>query len=111
MVVNDGFDEHGIDLVHHFGGGVYAKETRIPAGKVLSQHRHRYAHLSILAVGRARVTADGQTREIEGPACLTIPAGVEHKVESVTAVAWFCIHRTDVTDPDVVDADLVEAAP
>ena len=36
---------------HHFSAGVYAKETLIPAGHVLVQHKHKFSHLSILASG------------------------------------------------------------
>ena len=39
------------EIQHHFGGGVYAKETFIPAGKWLVQHIHKFDHLSVLAQG------------------------------------------------------------
>ena len=39
------------EVRHHFGGGVYAKETFIPADKWLVQHTHKFDHLSVLAQG------------------------------------------------------------
>lgn len=104
---NNGFAGLGIDVKHHFGGGVYAKETKIPAGRILSQHKHEFEHLSILAHGTVEVTANGQTASYHGPCCLTIPANTEHKVESLTDVVWFCIHATDCTDPETIDHELV----
>ena len=49
------FKGAGGKIEHHFGGGVYAKETIIPAGVMLQQHAHTYDHLSILASGKASV--------------------------------------------------------
>lgn len=104
----DALEQHGVGIEHHFGGGVYAKETLIPAGKVLTQHRHRFDHLSILASGVARVSVDGVAREVVGPACLLIEAGKVHEVEALSDVVWFCVHATDCTDPAQVDHELVE---
>ena len=57
---------------HHFSAGVYAKETRIPAGYVLVQHKHKFDHLSILASGSIELMVDGVRSEVHAPACLTI---------------------------------------
>jgi quercetin dioxygenase-like cupin family protein len=93
----------GIDVEHHFGGGVYAKDTRIPAGTKLEQHAHPFDHLSILAYGTAAVEADGVRQVVAGPRALLIKAGTVHSVEAITDVVWFCIHATDETDPSKVD--------
>jgi len=45
-------------IEHHFSAGVYAKETRIPAGNVLVQHKHKHDHLSILASGSIELKVD-----------------------------------------------------
>ena len=103
---------HRVEIVHHFGGGTYAKETRIPAGLILSQHVHQHDHLSLLVCGTVRLSIDGEvqtmTAEQSRPVCLTIKAGKEHKVESITDVVWFCIHATDETDPEKIDHVLIE---
>ena len=101
---------HGVDVSHHFGGGAYAKETRIPAGVVLHQHKHPHAHLSVLASGRAYVESAGRGREYVGPLCMTIPAGVPHSVTAVTDVVWYCIHATEDTDPATVDTSILTGA-
>lgn len=91
---------------HFFGGGVYAKETLIPAGFVLTQHRHAFDHLSILASGHVAVEVDGVGREVFGPACIVIGAGKEHRVTALTDAVWYCVHATDCTDPAQVDHEL-----
>ena len=99
--------ELGAHLAHHFAGGVYAKETRIPAGMVLIQHRHLHDHLSLLASGSVELEVDGARSTHTAPACMTIAAGKHHGVKALTDAVWFCIHATDCTDEDAVDQVLI----
>jgi len=92
---------------HHFSAGVYAKETLIPAGHVLVQHKHKFSHLSILASGSIELMVDGERKIIHAPACLTIEANKHHGVKSLTDVVWYCIHATECTDLDEVDKVLI----
>jgi len=92
---------------HHFSSGVYAKETRIPAGYVLVQHAHKHDHLSILASGSVELVVDGVKSVVEAPACLTIAADKHHGVKSLTDVVWYCVHATDCTDEDDIDEVLI----
>lgn len=92
-----------LNIHHYFGGGVYMKETFIPAGYKLLQHKHRFEHLSLLASGHALVNAVGY----RGPAVVTIPANLPHEVIALTDCIWYCIHATEVTDPADVDKVLI----
>ena len=96
-----------LNISHHFGGGVYAKETVVPAGCVLVQHKHEHAHLSVLAAGTVEVLVDGVRSVITGPACLTIEAGKHHGIRALTDAVWYCIHATDCTNPKEVDEVLI----
>jgi quercetin dioxygenase-like cupin family protein len=102
------FDAAGGKIEHHFGGGVYAKETIIPAGVILQQHAHTYDHLSILASGKAAVTNGETVTEYTGPACITIKAGIPHGVLAVTDIVWFCVHATNETDAEHIDHALIQ---
>jgi mannose-6-phosphate isomerase-like protein (cupin superfamily) len=93
---------------HHFSSGVYAKETRIPAGFILVQHVHKHDHLSILASGSVEMVVDDVKSVIHAPACLTIAAGKHHGIKSLTDVVWYCVHATDCTDENEVDEVLVQ---
>ena len=93
---------------HHFSSGVYAKETRIPAGFILVQHVHKHDHLSILASGSVEMVVDDVKSVVHAPACLTIAAGKHHGIKSLTDVVWYCVHATDCTDENDVDEVLVE---
>ncbi|RQO57032.1 hypothetical protein DBV14_09490 [Variovorax sp. KBW07] len=96
-----------LNIAHHFGGGVYAKETHVKAGQVLVQHKHEHAHLSVLACGTVEVLVGGARSIVAGPACLTIEAGKHHGIRALTDVVWYCIHSTDCTDPQEVDEVLI----
>lgn len=94
-------------LRHHFVGGVYAKETRIPAGGFVISHAHPYDHLSILGKGRARVEIGKHFCDYHAPAAITIRAGEKHRIIAISDIVWFCIHATEETDPTKVDDALL----
>ena len=94
-------------IQHYFSSGVYAKETRIPAGFVLVQHAHKHNHLSILASGSVELVVDGVKSVVHAPSCLTIAAGKHHGIKSLTDVVWYCVHATDCTDENEVDETLI----
>lgn len=96
-----------MNIFHHFGGGVYSKETHVKAGQILVQHKHEHAHLSILAYGDVEVMVDGQKMTMTAPACLTIEGGKHHGIRALTDVVWFCIHATDCTNESEVDGVLI----
>ena len=94
-------------IQHHFSSGVYAKETRIPAGFVLVQHAHKHDHLSILASGSVELVVDGVKSVVHAPSCLTIAAEKHHGIKSLTDVVWYCVHATNCTDENEVDETLI----
>jgi hypothetical protein len=89
-------------ICHSFGGGVYAKETRIPSGMILIQHRHKYDHLAILASGSVVLDVNGVHIPLTGPQCVLIEAGKHHGVKALTDVVWYCVHASDVADDDAL---------
>lgn len=106
MEFNRNFDALGIVLAHHFGSdgsGVYIKQTLIPAGVELEMHTHTFTHKSVLCGGRVRLTVGNDASEVDGPAVLTVEAGIPHRVQALTDAVWLCIHATDETDPSRID--------
>lgn len=93
---------------HHFIGGIYAKECHLPVGYTFAQHRHTFDHMSILASGEAIVEVDGVETHMIAPAVINIEARKIHSVTPLTPVVWICTHKTDCTDPDNIDHELVE---
>lgn len=97
-----------IELVHHFAGGLYAKETTFPAGSILVQHKHHYDHFALLAFGSVEIEVDGQRNVFHAPKLVTICAHQHHGVKALTDVVWFCIHATSETDQAHIDEVLIE---
>jgi quercetin dioxygenase-like cupin family protein len=83
-------------ISHHFGGGVYIKETRIPAGVALVQHRHAFDHLAYLVSGSVEFLSDGVVTHHEAPACFNIAAGKHHGVMANRAAVWLCVWHEGV---------------
>lgn len=100
--------KNGIEVLHHFSTGVYAKETKIPAGTTLGKHTHSYTHMSLLASGWAEVTKGEEVFTLRGPAIVEIKADTPHQVKALTDVVWFCIHATEETDEHNIDTTLLE---
>lgn len=107
MATSNNLKDFNVELVHHFVGGLYCKETHIPAGVKLTQHVHSFDHLSVLAQGRVIVTVDGVDTEYSAPAFLTIHAGKVHEITALTEVVWGCLHASDCTDPEHIDESLI----
>lgn len=96
-----------VEVTHHFNGGLYTKEIKIPAGVIFGKHIHSFDHQSILVSGAAIITVDGVSKSYMGPTILNIKAGSEHMVECITDVVWLCQHVTDKCDPDTIDMELI----
>lgn len=111
MSIAEQLDELGVGISHHFGGGAYVKETDIPSGTMLAQHKHDHDHLSYLVRGEVRLMVDDRAPVVLfGPACVLLEAGHTHAVHAVTDAVWLCIWATDCTDPERVDDVLTAAA-
>lgn len=95
-------------ISHHSGGRVYIKETRIPAGVALVQHRHAFDHLAYLVSGEVDVLVDGVSTHHAGPHCFTIEAGKHHGVKATTDAVWLCIWPDDISDDEVVLSPAVD---
>jgi quercetin dioxygenase-like cupin family protein len=96
-----------LGIQHHFSSGVYAKEIHIPAGCVIGSHSHRFDHLSLLASGEVVVRTESKSSRYTAPSCVAIEAGAHHEITAITDTVWYCIHATSVTDPALVDEELI----
>jgi quercetin dioxygenase-like cupin family protein len=95
------------EIEHFLAGGVYVKQTRIPAGTVLVQHKHLHDHFSYLVSGSVELELNGVRRRLDAPQALEVVAGEYHGVKALTDAVWLCIHATSCADIDDVDAELV----
>jgi len=81
--------------INYVGGGVGVKQVLLKEGVQVVQHKHRYAHLSVLIYGRVLVMTDDWSKELEGPTSLVIEAHMNHMVIAYTDALWLCVHNTE----------------
>jgi quercetin dioxygenase-like cupin family protein len=95
-------------IVHHFAAGVYVREMTLAADHEAVTHEHTYDHLGILGAGSAIVDLDGELSVYHGPCVIEIQAGKKHSIRALTDIVWFCVHATDVADPEKIDEVLIK---
>lgn len=108
MRIDEQLAAAGVKVIHHFASGIYIKEMVVPAGAMIGKHLHDFDHFSSLVNGSALVEIDGVSTELHAPSLLTIAAGRLHVITALTDVVWHCIHATDETDAEKIDAALIE---
>lgn len=95
------------DVQHHFSEGVYARQMVIAKDVVVPTHKHKFSHMSILASGRVLVTVDGVSVEYAAPTAIEIKKNEVHTIQALEDSVWFCVHATDVVDPEEIDHELI----
>lgn len=84
------------DIEYTSEDGVFMKGMLIPkAGTVVHQHSHKYAHTSLLALGRVEVSVGGGAGvQYTAPAFIHVPADTMHEFKSLCDNTHvFCIHN------------------
>jgi hypothetical protein len=94
---------------HYFADGMYAREMFRPAGCLIVGKVHKKEHFYIVTKGRIAVTTDEGVREISAPAVIVSKPGTKRAVLALEDSVCMTVHRTDNTDIDVIEAELVEA--
>lgn len=98
-----------LPTAHHFADGVYVREMHCAAGTTIVGKVHKRPHFFILMTGEMTVTGDGSpARLIKAPAIIVSGPGVKRAGYAHTACVCMNIHRTDSTDLDVIETELIE---
>jgi hypothetical protein len=102
-----GCEEAGIEWVHRFTPGVYAREMIVPAGVMLTGAIHKTEHISIFLEGRMIIPdEEGGSREIVAPIIEIAKPGIKRVGLAVERVRWITIHPTEETDVDVIEEQI-----
>ena len=88
------------DLNHHFMGGVYIRELKIPRGALIIGKRHRHKTCNILMKGKMAVYSEetGQAEIIEGPLAFESQPMVKKMAYCFEECIFMNIHPTEETD-------------
>lgn len=97
---------------HYFHGGMYCREVWRDGGVLVVGKVHRKEHFYLIVSGTVLITdGDDQPREVVGPTLIESKPGTKRAVFSVTPALCMTFHRTDATNVEDAEAELVESDP
>lgn len=101
-----------VDLktTHELSGGVYARSIFIPAGTVLTGAVHKKDHINVMS-GDITVSTDNGMVRLTGHHVLPTKAGMKRAGYAHADTVWTTICRTDLTDIQKIEDELVEESP
>ena len=97
-----------LETFHHFADGMYCRVLPRPAGCLIVGKVHRKEHFYIVCSGTVKVTTDEGVREVTGPEVIVSSPGTKRAVLALTDAVCLTVHRTDATDLDEIEAELIE---
>jgi quercetin dioxygenase-like cupin family protein len=93
---------------HHFSPGMYMRKVFRPAGTVIVGKVHKEPHFFLCAMGEiAAWTENGMVTLRAGDVVESKP-GTKRVTMAVTDSIGITIHRTDKTDLDEIEVELIE---
>jgi len=94
-------------VTHYQIDGVYVRSMFIPAGTMLTGAIHNFENMAILAQGTIRVTNGTESAILTAPHIMVDKPGVKRLGYAETDVTFITIHRTDNTEIDAIEKELV----
>lgn len=93
---------------HFFSGGMYCRKLTRPAGTVIVGKVHKEPHFFLCAAGEIIAWSEtGMRRLLPGDVIESKP-GTKRVTYAVKDSVGMTIHKTDKTDLDEIEADLIE---
>jgi hypothetical protein len=96
---------------HYFADGMYCRSLFRPAGTLIVGKVHRKEHFYVICTGTVKVTTDDGVKEITGPRVIVSKPGTKRAVFAVTDATCLTVHRTDETDLDAIETEIIEPEP
>lgn len=94
---------------HLFADGMYCRVLPREAGTLIVGKVHRREHFYIVCSGTVRVTdGEGIAKDITGPTVIVSKPGTKRAVLALTDATCLTVHRTDKTDLDDIERELIE---
>lgn len=94
---------------HFFADGMYARVLPRPKGCTIVGKVHKREHFYIVAKGRVAVYMDdGEAKIYEAGSVIVSKPGTKRAVHALEDSICMTIHRSDETDLDKLEAELIE---
>jgi hypothetical protein len=96
-------DQSGLELAHHFAGGIYARELACPPNTIFVGKLHKFDHMCFLARGTISILIGDTIQTISAPKLIECPKGSKRVAYTHTDCIWVTILRTDLVEPDKIE--------
>ena len=93
---------------HQFSPGMYMRKVFRPAGTLIVGKVHKKPHFFLCAKGTIIAWTEGGMKRLEAGDIVESQPGTKRVTLAVTDAIGITIHRTDLTDLDEIEAELIE---
>jgi hypothetical protein len=100
-----------IETEHYFSGGMYCRKLIAPAGLLVVGKVHKKDHFFMCAKGQIIAWSEKGMVTLNEGDLICSKAGTKRVTLAVTDAIGITIHRTDKTDLDEIEAELIELDP
>jgi len=93
---------------HQFSPGMYMRKLSRPAGTLIVGKIHKKPHFFLCAKGEIIAWTEGGMKHLKAGDIIESQPGTKRVTLAVTDAIGITIHRTDLTDLDEIEAELIE---
>jgi len=93
---------------HQFSPGMYMRKVFRPAGTLIVGKVHKKPHFFLCAKGEIIAWTEGGMKRLQAGDIVESQPGTKRVTLAVTDAIGITIHRTDLTDLDKIEAELIE---
>ena len=93
---------------HQFSPGIYMRKLFRPAGTLIVGKVHKKSHFFLCAKGEIIAWTEGGMKRLQAGDSIESQPGTKRVTLAVTDAIGITIHRTDLTDLDEIEAELIE---
>ena len=93
---------------HYFSNGMYIRKAALPKDLMIVGKVHKHPHFFVLAEGEMIVIDEHGRRTIHSGDVICSDAGTKRVLLCVTDCIAMNVHKTDKTDLDEIEAELIE---
>jgi quercetin dioxygenase-like cupin family protein len=96
---------------HFFSPGMYLRRVFRPAGACIVGKIHREPHFFMCAAGEILAWTESGIRHLRAGDVVCSQPGTKRVTLAITDAIGITVHRTDKTDLEEIEADLIEPEP
>ena len=96
---------------HQFSPGMYMRKLFRPAGTLIVGKVHKEPHFFLCAKGEIIAWTESGMKRLQAGDVIESKPGTKRVTLAVTDAIGITIHRTDKTDLDEIEAELIELDP